>query len=257
MAQKDLIKALSRRSMFWIFFFMVLVCALIAVLLYSGMEYAAMRLSAVQSADVETADLRMLVLEAETWLDLARQFHIPILAAFFLLVTLLLWLCNRISIAGAVKKHTPATTPSAKPAKKALPAEDEKQERTTRERLFLHLFSVLQKEGRLMDFLSEDLDAYEDEQIGAAVRNIHENCAKVVDKYLTTEPILDKEEETEITVESDFDPNAVKLTGNVTGEPPFTGIVRHRGWQTRKLELPTLSGAQDPRIIAPAEVEIL
>ncbi|MBW2249010.1 MAG: DUF2760 domain-containing protein [Deltaproteobacteria bacterium] len=54
-----------------------------------------------------------------------------------------------------------------------------------------------------------------------------------------------------------FDPDAIKLTGNVTGEPPFTGVLRHKGWRTRKLELPALSGGQDARIIAPAEVEIL
>ena len=257
MAQKDLVKALSRRSLFWIFFFMLLVAVLIDGAVYLGMKYAAVHLSAVQGPDVEMADLRILALESEMWLELARQFYIPVTAGFFLLVTLLLWLCNRISISKVIKKHGAGEAPKAKPAPKTAPVKDEKKERTTRERLFLHLFSVLQREGRLMDFLSEDLDQYEDEQIGAAVRNIHENCTKVVDKYLKTEPILEKEEEEEIVVESDFDPNTVKLTGNVTGDPPFTGVVRHRGWRTRKLELPTLSGSQDPRIIAPAEVEIL
>ncbi|MFW5637514.1 MAG: DUF2760 domain-containing protein [Thermodesulfobacteriota bacterium] len=236
---------------------MLLVAALIDGALYLGMKYAAVHLSAVQGPEVEIADLRTLALEAEMWLELARQFYIPVTAGFFLLVTLLLWLCNRISIGRVIKKHGALEAPRAKAAAKTTPVKDEKKERTTRERLFLHLFSVLQREGRLMDFLSEDLDQYEDEQIGAAVRNIHENCTKVVDKYLKTEPILEKEEEEEIVVESDFDPNAVKLTGNVTGDPPFKGVVRHRGWRTRKLELPTLSGSQDPRIIAPAEVEIL
>ncbi len=257
MANKDLIKALSRRSLFWIFFFMVLAGALIGGALYLGIEYAAVHLSAVQGPEAEMSDFRTLALEAEMWLELARQLYIPITAGFFLLLTLLLWLCNRISIGRAVKKHAYVGAPASKPVTKTASGKDEKQERITRERLFLHFFSVLQREGRLMDFLSEDLDRYEDEQIGAAVRNIHENCTKVVSKYLNTEPILEKDEEEEVIVEADFDPNAVKLTGNVTGEPPFKGVVRHRGWRTRKLELPTLSGTQDPRIIAPAEVEIL
>lgn len=257
MANKDLIKALSRRSLFWVFFFMVLAGALIDGALYLGMEYAAAHLSEVQGPEVEMPSLRTLALEAEMWLELARQLYIPVTAGFFLLMTLMLWLCNRISIGRAVRKHGTAGAPKAKPVTKSAPEMDEKQERIARERLFLHFFSVLQREGRLMDFLSEDLNRYEDEQIGAAVRNIHENCTKVVAKYLNTEPILEKDEEEEVIVEADFDPNALKLTGNVTGEPPFKGVIRHKGWRTRKLELPTLSGTQDPRIIAPAEVEIL
>jgi len=69
--------------------------------------------------------------------------------------------------------------------------------------------------------------------------------------------VIDRSEGEEIQVEPGFDPDAIKLTGNVTGEPPFKGILRHKGWRTRKLELLALSGGQDARIIAPAEVEIL
>lgn len=257
MAQSGVVKALSRRSLFWIFFFMALVCVLIDGILYLGIEYAAMFLSSVQGGDIQKADLMILASRADTWVELARQFYIPVTAGFFLLTGLSLWLCNRISMGRVMKNSAIGEAPKAKPSKKTTPEKDQKKERATRERLFLHLFSVLQREGRLMDFLSENLEEYEDEQIGAAVRNIHENCAKVVDKYLTTEPILDKEEEEEILLESDFDPNSVKLTGNVTGDPPFKGVVRHRGWRTRKMELPTLSGDQDSGIIAPAEVEIL
>jgi hypothetical protein len=68
--------------------------------------------------------------------------------------------------------------------------------------------------------------------------------------------VLEQQEGQQIVVEKDFDPNALKLIGNVTGQPPFQGTVRHRGWRARKIELPTLSGRQDPAIIAPAEVEV-
>jgi len=115
---------------------------------------------------------------------------------------------------------------------------------------------VLQRQGRLVDFLSEDLDVYEDEQIGAAVRGIHENCKKVISKSLTLEAVISGSEGEEVTVDEGFDPGAIKLTGNVTGQPPFKGILRHKGWRTKKLELPVLSDAQDAAIIAPAEVEI-
>ena len=69
--------------------------------------------------------------------------------------------------------------------------------------------------------------------------------------------MIDREEGGEVTIEEDFDPNAVKLTGHVTGNPPFKGILQHRGWQAQKIALPELStGPQVPNIIAPAEVEI-
>jgi len=107
-------------------------------------------------------------------------------------------------------------------------------------RLFLHLLSALQKDGRLVDFFSEDLSLYEDSQIGVAVRNIHESCKKVLDKYLEPVAVIDKAEGDEITIPENFDPGAIKLTGNVTGEPPFRGILRHKGWQAKKIDMPTL-----------------
>jgi hypothetical protein len=107
-----------------------------------------------------------------------------------------------------------------------------------------------------VDFLQEDLDMYDDEQIGAAVRNIHSSCRKIINKSLPLKPILDGNEGEEITVETGFDPDAIKLTGRVTGEPPFKGIIRHKGWRTKKLELPELSATKDPTIVSPGEVEI-
>ena len=68
--------------------------------------------------------------------------------------------------------------------------------------------------------------------------------------------MIDQNEGDSITVPADFDPNAIKLTGNVTGEPPFHGLLRHKGWRASRLELPTLSTVNDPSILAPAEVEI-
>ena len=107
-----------------------------------------------------------------------------------------------------------------------------------------------------MDFLAEDLDAYEDEQIGAAVRIIHENCKGAMEKYISPKPIFEKQEGEEIEVEEGFDPGMIKLTGNVTGDPPFKGILRHKGWQSKPFKIPELSFKQNPLVIAPAEIEI-
>ena len=102
----------------------------------------------------------------------------------------------------------------------------------------------------------EKLDQFEDAQIGAAVRNIHENSFKTMTKYIAPKPIIDRTEGEEVTIEKGFDPASVKLTGNVTGEPPFKGILRHKGWQAASIELPALSERENSMLIAPAEVEI-
>ena len=123
-------------------------------------------------------------------------------------------------------------------------------------RMFLHLFSMMQREGRLMDFLAEDLDQYEDSQIGSAVRAIHAGCLKIVREYLDPQPVMADAEGENIVIDKDFDPGAIKLTGKVVGEPPFEGILRHQGWQVGKVKLPTLSGRHNAQIIMPAEVEL-
>jgi hypothetical protein len=140
------------------------------------------------------------------------------------------------------------------------PAQETDAERAKRknheQRLFVHLVAVLQREGRLMDFFQEDLSRYEDSQIGAAARTIHENCRKTLYRYLSPEPVMKQTEGEMVEISAGFDQHAVKLVGNVVGQPPFTGILRHRGWQLRSIALPQLSEAQNPAIIAPAEVEI-
>lgn len=119
------------------------------------------------------------------------------------------------------------------------------------------LLAVLQREGRLIDFLREDIAAYSDEQVGAAARTIHASCRKVLDEHLPLEPVRAEEEGAKVAIQSGFDASTIRLTGKVSGKPPFRGILRHRGWRTRRVELPTDPEGQDPSIVAPAEVEIV
>jgi hypothetical protein len=121
----------------------------------------------------------------------------------------------------------------------------------------LQLLALLQQEGRLVDFLEEDLSAYADEQVGAAVRPIHEGCRAALRDRLVLEPILAGAEGATVTVERGFDPAAVRITGNVRGAPPYRGVLRHPGWRSAGLKLPERTGHQDPSILAPAEVEVL
>jgi hypothetical protein len=178
---------------------------------------------------------------------------VPGSLAVVLLFTLITWLLLR----GVAKKALTVTGSAPTPKKaKAPDAEAAQIEENTRKRLFLHLIAVLQKEGRLLDFFNEKLDQYDDDQIGAAVRQIHENCAKALSRYLTLSPVIDKAEGDTVTVPPGFDPAEIRLTGKVVGDPPFDGQLRHKGWKIAKLDIPTLSRQDNPGILAPAEVDI-
>ena len=120
----------------------------------------------------------------------------------------------------------------------------------------VQLLALLQRDGRLVDFLREDIQAYDDAQIGAAVRSIHESCRQVLTEHLNIEPVLSGQEGDEVSVPEGFDPSAIRLIGNVSGEPPFRGVLRHAGWRTTQVRLPDQPSGQDPKIVAPAEVEI-
>lgn len=178
----------------------------------------------------------------------------------FLVLGLILWGALKLSTASLFENLTamPAGKKDSKSGEGAKKKDyaDKRLEQERQKRLSLHFISVLQREGRLLDFFAEELSDYDDEQIGAAVRSIQEDCKNSVNKYLSPVPVIDKEEGDVVEVDPGFDPNAIKLTGNVSGEPPFTGVLRHRGWKAAKNEVPKLSDVQDTSIIAPAEVEI-
>jgi hypothetical protein len=120
----------------------------------------------------------------------------------------------------------------------------------------VQMLALLQRDGRLIDFLSENISAYPDAQLGAAVRTIHEACRQALCQYVELEPVLNSEEDQPVTVEADFDPAAVKLIGNVAGEPPVRGLLRHKGWRVKKLQMPPLPQGAGRLVIAPAEVEL-
>lgn len=120
----------------------------------------------------------------------------------------------------------------------------------------LHLLGILQRDGRLLDFLSENLSDYSDDQIGAAVRDIHRDCQKAINKYLELGPIIDKPEDSKVDVPAGFDPSRIRLTGNVKGNAPFKGVLAHRGWLAKEVKLPERTDGADGTVLFPAEVEI-
>jgi hypothetical protein len=155
----------------------------------------------------------------------------------------------RVQPAGQVPQTPAAQAPVSRPKEMERPA-PEAFDRA------VQMLALLQRDGRLIDFLTENIAPYPDVQLGAAVRTIHESCRKVLDQYVKLEPILNSEEDQPVTVESHFDPAAIKLLGNVTGQPPIRGMLRHKGWQVKDVNLPPLPQGSGRMVIAPAEVEI-
>jgi len=120
----------------------------------------------------------------------------------------------------------------------------------------LALLALLQREGRLVDFLREPLDGFADADIGAAARDVHRGCRKVLDQHLSLEPVMPGEEEAKVAVPKGFDPAEIRLIGEAKGEPPFRGTLRHHGWRVVDARLPALADGIDRMVIAPAEVEL-
>lgn len=120
----------------------------------------------------------------------------------------------------------------------------------------LWLLTVLQREGRLLDFLLEEIDAYSNDQIGAAVRDIHRGCKKAIREHLALEPILKEAEGARVEVPAGFDPSAIRLVGAVAGSPPFRGSLLHHGWRVSEVKLAKPPEGQDPFVVQPAEVEV-
>jgi len=243
-------KSYSRRSFFLIIIFMVLIAGAIAALIYYGKSALYRNMALLLTPEVTG---EALIEPVAGLLDTYSIYLMLFAVGIAMIGGFILWLVLR-NVAGRLFANG-KTVAKGKRSATSKQREDDMQP-IRNQRLYLHLLTVLQREGRLVDFFQEDLDAYADDQIGAAVRNIHANCRKILAKSLALEPIVADAEGASVTVEADFDPDSIKLTGRVTGEPPFTGTVRHKGWRVQKADLPDLTAIKDPSVIAPAEVEI-
>lgn len=120
----------------------------------------------------------------------------------------------------------------------------------------LRLLSALQETGRFVDFIKEDVSSFNDAQIGAVVRKIHQDCGSVIEDTVAVRPLRDEPEGTKIQILKGYNPAELKLTGKIKGEPPFTGVVVHRGWKAQKRSLPKRTIISDSNVICPAEIEI-
>jgi len=118
--------------------------------------------------------------------------------------------------------------------------------------------SLLQEKGRLVDFLMEDVTPYDDKQVGAAARVVHQGCREVLNDSFKITPISQAEEGSRITVPASYAADEYRLLGKISGDPPFTGTLLHKGWKTESVKLPRILKSDEKRLpsIAAAQVEL-
>lgn len=171
-------------------------------------------------------------------------------AARFALAWKSFWrILGRPEFAGRVARQMAEPSPETPAQKPALPPE-----RVHASGLLV--LSLLQRGGRLIDFLQEDVTGFSDAEVGAAARVVHAGCKKALAEYFTVESVLKDAEGATVTLPAGFDAGRIRVTGNVAGQPPFHGALKHHGWTVTGVRLPAVSENLDPRIITPAEVEL-
>ncbi|MBK6918761.1 MAG: DUF2760 domain-containing protein [Deltaproteobacteria bacterium] len=120
----------------------------------------------------------------------------------------------------------------------------------------LQLLAALQREGRFVDFLEEDISGLRDADIGAAARVVHDGCKRALAGIVEIAPVRSEDEGAAIELPPGYDAARVRVTGNVVGAPPFKGTLAHHGWWAKAVTLPSATAGHDARVIAPAEVEL-
>jgi Domain of unknown function (DUF2760) len=151
-------------------------------------------------------------------------------------------------------RQAPAAPPPAPVAAKPPPPPPESQA----EAEVIAFLGLLQEKGRLIDFLMDDVALYDDSRVGAAARVVHYGCRDVLQEHFKITPISTAEEGSQVTVPEGFAADEYRLMGKITGNPPFQGVLLHKGWKTESVKLPRIIKTGEKRLpsIAPALVEV-
>jgi hypothetical protein len=178
----------------------------------------------------------------------ALQSSIPVLAALIIaLAVILAALIARFETAKPAAAVPPSPAPAPVPA--SPPANAAAAE-------IIAFFGLLQEKGRLLDFLMDDITPYEDAQVGAASRVVHQGCRDVLREHFDITPVCPSEEGSTVTVPAGDEAADYRLVGRISGEPPFSGTLVHKGWKTATVKLPRVAAGKRLPALTPAEVEL-
>jgi len=250
------LKKYSKKSFWIIAIFMLFMTAFVNIGIYQVINWLKVEFHGDAENDILIKNISNFMEHLQLIFNHFYTWVVPAVLCLFLLVGYIIWMILRSSTAKVFLESQVSSQGNKLKNKSKKDFVDQRIEQERKRRLFLHSLSVLQRDGKLLDFFDEDLSLYDDEQIGAAVRSVQEDCKKAIKKYINLKPVMDSEEGEKVRVEPEFDIDSIKLIGRVSGEPPFEGILKHRGWKAGKKEIPKLSDIQDSTIISPAEIEI-
>jgi len=145
------------------------------------------------------------------------------------------------------RQKPPSSKPQAEPARAAPPAPE-----------IVSFLAMLQEKGRLVDFLMDNINPYNDAQVGAAARVVHAGCKRALQEHFSIHPLRTEDEGSTVQVPVGYAPDEYRLVGKIAGQAPFSGVLVHRGWKTDMVTLPRLLPSAPGQLpaIAPAEVEV-
>lgn len=194
----------------------------------------------------------LVILNGLLLLPATSGYTVPIAALGLVLALIILALALIGGKSGATGQFSKTQTPIPSPVPIRPPAPSANQA----EAEIVAFFALLQEKGRLVDFLMDDITSYEDAEVGAAARVIHQGCRQVLQEYFKISAISDAQEGAQITVPAGYAVDQYRIVGKLTGGPPFTGTLLHKGWKTESVKLPRIVRAERLPSIAPAEVEL-
>jgi hypothetical protein len=179
--------------------------------------------------------------------------HTVLIASLAMAVALVVLIISFVGIKGEASAQPVRTEPAA-PA--PVPIQPPAPAANRAEAEIIAFFALLQEKGRLVDFLMEDVTAYEDSEVGAAARVIHQGCRQVLQEYFKISAISEAQEGSQVTLPSGYPADQYRLVGKINGQPPFAGTLLHKGWKTDFVKLPRIVSSDRLPPIAPAEVEL-
>ena len=198
---------------------------------------------------LSVAGIVVAVLNGLLLVPATNAYSVPIAAIALLLALVVVALSvfgGRESNATPRRAPVPAVAPPPPPAANQAEAE------------VVAFVGLLQEKGRLVDFLMEDLTSYEDTQVAAAARIVHQGCGQVLQEHFKITAVSQAEEGSQVTVPTGYAADEYRLVGKVSGNPPFSGKLIHKGWKTESVTLPRIVKLDEKRLpsIAPAEIEL-
>ena len=152
------------------------------------------------------------------------------------------------------RQKPPPSKPQAEPARAAPPG----PAAARADAEIVSFLAMLQEKGRLVDFLMDNINPYNDAQVGAAARVVHTGCKRVLQEHFSIHPLRTEDEGSTVQVPAGYAADAYRLVGKIAGQAPFSGVLVHRGWKTDMVKLPQLLPSAPGQLpaIAPAEVEL-